>query len=123
MTEAIDYAALADAARDGYLNRVIAGVNNHDVHLSVMDAPYRWHVHPNSDEIFVAVEGTLVIEFDEGTVELRAGQLLTVPAGKRHCTRPGGGRSVNLTVEKKDAQTVFCDPPDKQENGAWPAQD
>jgi mannose-6-phosphate isomerase-like protein (cupin superfamily) len=76
-----------------------------------MDAPYQWHFHPNSDETFVAVEGTLVIEFEEGAVELRAGQLLTVPAGKPHCTRPGGARSVNLTFERKDAQTVFCAAP------------
>src|SRR5690349_13206163 len=109
MNEPIDYATIADAAGDGYMNRVIASVNDHDVHISVMDAPYRWHFHPNSDETFVAVEGTLVIEFEEGAVELRAGQLLTVPAGKPHCTRPGGARSVNLTIEKKDTETVFCD--------------
>ena len=112
MNEIIDYAAIADATRDGYMNRIVSSVNDHDVHISVMDAPYRWHFHPNSDETFVAVEGTLVIEFEEGAVELRAGQLLTVPAGKPHCTRPGGARSVNLTLEKQDAQTVFCDAPD-----------
>ncbi|WP_250516233.1 cupin domain-containing protein [Caballeronia sp. INDeC2] len=111
MNEPIDYAAIADVARDGYMNRIIATANDHDVHISVMDAPYPWHFHPNSDETFVAVEGTLVIEFEEGAVELRSGQLLTVPAGKPHCTRPGGTRSVNLTFEKKDAQTVFCDAP------------
>ncbi|SAK83130.1 cupin [Caballeronia hypogeia] len=111
MTQIIDYAAIADAARDGYINRVISSVNDHDVHISVMDAPYRWHFHPNSDETFMAIEGTLVIGFQEGDVELRAGQLLTVPAGKPHCTRPGGARSVNLTVEKKDAETVFCAAP------------
>ena len=112
MSKIIDYAAIADAARDGYMNRVISTVNDHDVHISVMDAPYPWHFHPNSDETFISVEGTLIIEFEEGVVELRAGQLLTVPAGKRHCTRPGGARSVNLTVEKTDTQTVFCDGPD-----------
>ncbi|KND59098.1 hypothetical protein BVER_05032 [Candidatus Burkholderia verschuerenii] len=109
MTQAIDFAAIADAARDGYMNRVLTSVNDHDVHISVMDAPFRWHVHPASDETFVVIEGTLVIEFDDETVELHAGQMLTVPAGKRHCTRPGGARSVNLTVEKKDCETVFCD--------------
>jgi mannose-6-phosphate isomerase-like protein (cupin superfamily) len=109
MIEAIDYAAIAAAAREGYMNRVLTRVNDHDVHVSVMDAPYRWHFHPGSDETFVVVEGTLVIEFDGKSVELHAGQMLTVPAGVRHCTRPGGARSVNLTIEKKDAETCFCD--------------
>jgi len=36
-----------------------------------------------------------------------AGEFLTVPKGVRHRTRPGGDRSVNLTFEKLDAETVF----------------
>jgi mannose-6-phosphate isomerase-like protein (cupin superfamily) len=109
MIQATDFTAIADAARDGYMNRVIASVNDHDVHISVMDAPYRWHFHPASDETFVGVEGTLVIDFEDGSVELNAGQMLTVPAGMRHRTRPAGARSVNLTIERRDTQTVFCD--------------
>ncbi|KMY85015.1 hypothetical protein BUMB_04275c [Candidatus Paraburkholderia calva] len=93
------------------MNRVLTSVNDHDVYISVMDAPYRWHLHSASDETFVVVEGTLIIEFDDETIELQRGQILTVPAGKRHCTRPSGARSVNLTIEKKDNATVFCDAP------------
>jgi mannose-6-phosphate isomerase-like protein (cupin superfamily) len=49
----------------------------------------------------------LIIEFTDGEVALNPGQFLTVPAGVRHRTRPGGKRSVNLTFEKRDAETVF----------------
>ena len=35
------------------------------------------------------------------------GDFLTVPKGVRHCTRPGGERSVNLTFEKTDTETIF----------------
>lgn len=41
MIQPIDYTTIADASRDGYMNRVLASVNDHDVHVSVMDAPYR----------------------------------------------------------------------------------
>jgi mannose-6-phosphate isomerase-like protein (cupin superfamily) len=111
MIEPIDFQAVAQAVRDGYMNRVLATVNDHDVHLSVMDAPYFWHRHPESDETFISVEGALAIDFDDGTVELHAGQMLTVPAGVRHRTRPVGERSVNLTVERTNATTVRCDEP------------
>lgn len=57
------------------------------------------------------MEGVLVIEFDDGEARLWARQMLTVPAGVKHRTRPAGKRSVNLTVEKKNAHTVFCDAP------------
>ncbi|WP_250455260.1 cupin domain-containing protein [Caballeronia sp. ATUFL_M2_KS44] len=109
MIQPITPEAIADAVRDGYMNRVITSVNDHDIHISVMHAPYKWHFHPDSDETFIVVEGTLVIDLDDRAVQLHAGQMLTVPAGTRHRTRPLGARSVNLTVERKDAATVLCD--------------
>jgi mannose-6-phosphate isomerase-like protein (cupin superfamily) len=109
MPTPIDFQAAAAEVREGYMNRVLTTANDHDIHISVMDAPYFWHVHPNSDETFITLEGVLIIEFDDGPVELRPGQMLTVPAGTRHRTRPAGARSVNLTVEKTDATTVRCD--------------
>lgn len=111
MIKPIDIGANADSTLQGYSNQVLTSVNDHDVHLSVMDAPYFWHLHPDSDETFFIVEGTLVVDFDDGSVELQTGQLLTVPAGMRHRTRPVGARSVNLTVEKANATTVRCDAP------------
>jgi mannose-6-phosphate isomerase-like protein (cupin superfamily) len=111
MIQMIDIGAVAGDTPEGYSNKVLTSVNDHDVHVSVMDAPFFWHFHPDSDETFFVVEGALTIEFEDGSIDLQAGQLLTVPAGTRHRTRPVGARSVNLTVEKKDATTVQCDAP------------
>lgn len=111
MIEATDFLAMTAALRDGYRNEVLTTVNDHDIHVSVMEAPYFWHFHPDSDETFIGIEGVLIIDFEEGAIALRAGQLLTVPAGVRHRTRPGGARSINLTVEKANATTIRCDAP------------
>jgi mannose-6-phosphate isomerase-like protein (cupin superfamily) len=51
------------------------------------------------------LEGTLRIEFEAGSIDLVPGQMVTVPRGVRHRTRPIGGRSVNLTIEAQDAVT------------------
>jgi mannose-6-phosphate isomerase-like protein (cupin superfamily) len=91
MIQSIDCHAIAREARDGYMNRVLTSVNGQNVHLGVMDGPFYWHLHPDSDETFLVLEGTLIIDFDDGAVELHSGQLLTVPAGTRHA----GARSVN----------------------------
>ncbi|MDR5856372.1 cupin domain-containing protein [Caballeronia sp. LZ062] len=115
MVPLIDLESLADTPHDGYLNRIIGTVNDHDIHISVMTAPYEWHLHPDSDETFIVTEGTLVIDFEDGTLDVRAGQMLTIPAGARHRTRPKGARSVNLTLERKDTRTVFCDDPKPSE--------
>ncbi|WP_236050049.1 cupin domain-containing protein [Hymenobacter negativus] len=71
-----------------------------------MNEPFYWHYHPNSDEVFWVVEGTLCIDLEEGTVELSPGQLFAIPANVRHRTRPLGVRSVNLTFERADIETI-----------------
>lgn len=103
----IDLAVLHEAVTDEYWNRSLAAVNDHEVRLSVMTTPFDWHRHPDSDESFLVLEGELVIAFVDREVRLQPGQLLTVPRGVVHRTRPGGTRSVNLTFERRDAATVF----------------
>ena len=90
-----------------YHNRRLTGVNDHEVRMSVMTHGFPWHHHPSSDEVFCAVEGVLIVEFESGEVALQPGQYLTVSAGVRHRTRPGGERSVNLTFERANAETIF----------------
>jgi mannose-6-phosphate isomerase-like protein (cupin superfamily) len=89
-----------------YDNHPIATINDHVVRISVMTHPYHWHFHPNSDETFLVVEGRLEIEFEDGALELGPGQMVTVPKGMHHRTRPVGDRSVNLTFEAENAETV-----------------
>jgi mannose-6-phosphate isomerase-like protein (cupin superfamily) len=89
-----------------YDNHLIASTNDHVVRIATMTEPYHWHFHPNSDETFLVIEGRLAIEFEDGSLELHPGQLLTIPRGVRHRTQPIGGRSVNLTFEMAEAETV-----------------
>ena len=89
-----------------YKNFPLALVNDHVVRASVMTESFFWHFHPNSDESFLAVEGSIFIDLEDGTIELFPGQLFTIPKNTRHRTRPNGKRSVNLTFERKDMETV-----------------
>jgi mannose-6-phosphate isomerase-like protein (cupin superfamily) len=102
----INVGAVAAQTQAGYFNQVLTTVNDHAVHLSVMDAPFFWHFHPDSDEVFIVLEGVLLIEMETTRYELKRGEMLTVPAGVRHRPSPLTPRSVNLTVEKMDAETV-----------------
>ncbi len=105
--EVLDPRKLSETVRDRYFNRPLTTVNDHEVRVSVMTEPFLWHYHPDSGETFLGVEGGLVIEFEQRTIVLRSGELVTVPKGVRHRTRPEGERSVNLTFERRDAATVF----------------
>jgi mannose-6-phosphate isomerase-like protein (cupin superfamily) len=101
--------ALSRLIDEPYRNLSLAQVNDHEIRMSVMTEPFRWHHHPDSDETFYGVDGELIIEFESGEVVVGPGQFVTVPAGTRHRTRPAGARSVNLTFERIDAATVFDD--------------
>jgi mannose-6-phosphate isomerase-like protein (cupin superfamily) len=92
-----------------YINFPLAGVNNHIVRVGVMTEPYFWHYHPNSDETFLVMEGIVIIDLEDKTIELHAGQLFTIPKNVKHRTRPKGDRSVNITFELGDMETVRVD--------------
>ena len=91
---------------NSYTNYPLAFVNDHVVRISVMTEPFYWHFHPNSDETFLVVEGSLFIDLETKTIELFPGQLFTIPKNTKHRTRPGGNRSVNLTFECQNLETV-----------------
>ena len=93
------------ATAESYNNHSIAKVNDHEIRISTMTEAYHWHCHPDSDESFIALEGRLLIDFDDRTVELLPGHMITVNRGVRHRTRPIGERSVNLTFERAGAQS------------------
>ncbi|HLH03688.1 MAG TPA: cupin domain-containing protein [Bryobacteraceae bacterium] len=96
-----------ESGTEGYDNHSIATVNDHEIRISTMTEPYVWHYHPDSDESFLALEGGLLIDFEDGTVELLPGHMITVGRGVLHRTRPIGQRSVNLTFERMNARTEF----------------
>lgn len=105
----LDTGELIRTVTTNYANFPVAEVNDHVVRLSVMTEPYFWHYHPNSDETFMTVEGILVIELETETIELLPGQLFTIPKNILHRTRPRGERSVNLTFEHSQIETVRLD--------------
>lgn len=76
------------ASQSSYDNHPIATVNDHEMRMSTMTELYLWHRHPDSDENFLALEGELLIGFDDRTVQLKPGHLITVMRGVRHRTRP-----------------------------------
>lgn len=109
--EVVDIRAGQAAVAGSYDNRVLFDVNDDCMRMAVFEGEYRWHCHPDSDELFLVVAGELRIDVAAGaTLTLREWQGTVVPAGTVHRTR-AIGRTVNLTVERQGARTVFVDPP------------
>jgi mannose-6-phosphate isomerase-like protein (cupin superfamily) len=94
-----------------YFNDILTRFNDQVVRVGVMTQPYFWHLHPNSDETFLVMEGSIFIDLEDKTVELLPGQIFTIPRNVPHRTRPKGDRSVNLTFESADLQTIKLENP------------
>src|SRR5204863_720004 len=64
--------------------KVIAQMNDYQFKLARVEGDFVWHSHENTDETFIVVAGELTIEFRDGHVSLRAGEMFVVPRGKEH---------------------------------------
>jgi mannose-6-phosphate isomerase-like protein (cupin superfamily) len=103
----VDIDAESAALATTYRNQVLCQINTSCLRLAVMDGEYPWHRHPQSDELFLVVEGTLEIDLADGRIlRLQPWQSVVVPAGTVHRTR-GIGRTVNLCFEDLAADTIF----------------
>ena len=110
----VDIRAEEAVITDSYKNQVLFDINQECMRLSVFEGEYRWHHHPDSDELFLVVAGELQIDFEGGAqVTLTEWQSILVPSGSVHRTR-AIGRTVNVTYEKQGAQTVFVGPSPNQ---------
>ena len=64
--------------------KVIAQMNDYEFKLARTKGNFIWHSHPETDEVFLIIDGELTIEFRDGSVKLRAGEMFVVPRGKEH---------------------------------------
>ena len=96
--EVIDEKSLADACGYKWYNQTLCQVNGSVIRLGVVQGKYHWHKHDHDDEFFYVVEGKLLIDLDERTVELSPRQAFVIPKGVAHRTR-AADRTVILMVE------------------------
>jgi mannose-6-phosphate isomerase-like protein (cupin superfamily) len=77
---------LEKAARiDGFWQqRVIAEMNDYQFKVARLEGDFVWHRHADTDETFIVLEGVLRIDFRDGAMTLRAGEMGIVPKGVEH---------------------------------------
>ena len=69
---------------DHWAPKVIAEMNDYQFKLVKVEGEFIWHNHPDTDEVFIVIEGEMKIEFEDGTVELSQGEMYVVPKGVDH---------------------------------------
>jgi mannose-6-phosphate isomerase-like protein (cupin superfamily) len=81
----IDIAAKLAQFTDLWTPKVVARMNDYEIKVVKLDGEFIWHHHDDTDELFLVVDGDLVIQMRDGDVAVRPGQLYVVPRGVEHC--------------------------------------
>jgi mannose-6-phosphate isomerase-like protein (cupin superfamily) len=90
---------LTDALRsfdEIYSPRIVARMNDYDVKIAHTEGEHVWHVHRDTDEFFLVLDGQFDIALRdsagaETTVVLRKGDTFVVPKGVEHKPSSPGG--------------------------------
>ena len=64
--------------------RIVAQMNDTQFKLVKIRGEFVWHSHPETDEVFIVLDGRMEIHFRDGVTALRSGEMLVVPRGVEH---------------------------------------
>ena len=84
MTSPVDLAASLARLDGPWLPLTVATLNDYDVRVVRTFGEFTRHTHPETDELFLVLSGSLTIRLDDGDVVLGPGQLHVVPRGVPH---------------------------------------
>ncbi len=84
MKAAINLAEKLAEFDDLWAPRIVASYNGNDVMVVKVEGAFVWHAHPETDDFFLVLDGTLDIELRDRTVTLGPRELFVVPAGVEH---------------------------------------
>ena len=101
MEEAVNLDERFAQFTDQWSPKVIARLNDYEVKLVRVEGEFVWHDHPDTDELFLVLDGELVIQLRDRDVTLHRGELFVVPRGVEHCPRAVSGEVRALLLEPR----------------------
>jgi mannose-6-phosphate isomerase-like protein (cupin superfamily) len=105
MTRAVDLAGVLSALTEPWAPRTVAMFNEYDARVVKAKGEFTRHSHPETDEFFFVLKGSLTIRLDDGDVELGPGQAYVVPRGVAHQPFSDDGAEVLLIEPSETVNT------------------
>jgi|TARA_B000000532_G_scaffold118909_1_gene95484 mannose-6-phosphate isomerase-like protein (cupin superfamily) len=104
---------------DHWSPKVIAELNDYQFKLVKIQGEFVWHNHPDTDEVFIVIEGSMNIEFENETVQLNEGEMLVVPKGVEHKPYADSECKVMLVEPRGVVNTGDADSELTADNDVW----
>ncbi|WP_309662998.1 cupin domain-containing protein [Sphingomonas sp.] len=98
----INLAAKLDEFTEHWAPKIVARYNDNEVRLVKTEGEWIWHQHDETDELFLILEGEFDMDFRDGTVTVKPGELLIVPRGTEHRPAARRGEVKLLLIDPND---------------------
>jgi mannose-6-phosphate isomerase-like protein (cupin superfamily) len=99
MVEKVSIAQKFSLFDDYWVPYVIGELNDSYVKVDKMKGEFIWHKHDAEDELFLVVDGRLLIKLRHKDIELDPGEFIIIPKGVEH-----------LPVAKEEVHVVLIEP-------------
>ena len=88
--------------------KIVSQFNGHDVMVVKVKGEFNWHVHEDTDDFFLVLNGVVTIKQRDGDIVLNAGELYVVPKGVEHC--PVAGEEAHILLIEPSGTPNTGDP-------------
>jgi len=85
-----------DLITEHWSPKIIGELNGQVVKLAKLKGEFVWHHHADEDELFMVLNGRLLIQFRDRDVALAGGEILIIPRGVEH--RPVAAEEVAILL-------------------------
>ncbi|MFK7945600.1 MAG: cupin domain-containing protein [Paracoccaceae bacterium] len=87
---------------------VVADYNDNDVMVVRFQGEFPYHMHETTDDFFLVLAGEMVMDLEDSSHVIRAGELFVVPKGVTH--RPRAERECHVLLIEPKGEPNTGDP-------------
>ena len=97
--EKVSLAGKLNRFSDYWSPKIVGELNDSYVKLVKLKGEFVWHHHETEDELFLVVEGKLLIKLRDRDIELEEGEFVVIPRGVEH-----------LPIAEQEAHVLLLEP-------------
>ena len=64
--------------------KIIGQMNDYHFKIAKIQGEFVWHSHPETDEVFIVIDGEFELQLRDGSLTLTEGEMCVVPKGVEH---------------------------------------
>jgi mannose-6-phosphate isomerase-like protein (cupin superfamily) len=105
MRDKVNLAEKLASFDEAFQPKIVGYYNDSKLQVAKSRGAFVWHSHPDTDDLFLVLDGRLVMQLRDRDIVLGPGDLYVVPRGVEHCPR-GDPEAHVLLIEPRGTPNV-----------------